>query len=338
MAEDKPERKINWYRSPVGREELAALNQRSDWKGMLQTFGYLGLLVLSGATVWIAAGRLSIPVVLLLLFIHGTLYSFQVNAFHELCHKTVFKTKALNTIFMQVVGFLSWSNPILYWASHQEHHKYTLHPPDDLEVVFPIKLTLKAYLETAVVNPLDLYTRLRTSIRLSFGRLEVEWENHLFPPWAIALRQSLFNWARIHLVVQILLVIISLYLHLWLVPVLITLAPFYGGWLAYFCNNSQHVGLQDNVPDFRLCTWTVILNPVLSFLYWHINYHTEHHMYAAVPCYNLSKLHDLIKSDLPPSPMGLYAIWKKIIEILKLQAADPKYQYVAELPVHSPSQ
>jgi fatty acid desaturase len=213
-----------------------------------------------------------------------------------------------------------------------------LHPPDDLEVVFPIKLTLKAYLETAVVNPLDLYTRVRTSIRLSFGRLEGEWENHLFPPSAIALRRSLFNWARIHLVVQILLVIISLYLHLWLVPVLITLAPFYGGWLAYFCNNSQHVGLQDNVPDFRLCTWTVILNPVLSFLYWHINYHTEHHMYAAVPCYNLSKLHDLIKSDLPPSPMGLYAIWKKIIEILKLQAADPKYQYVAELPVHSPSQ
>jgi hypothetical protein len=35
MAGEKPERKITWYRSPVGRKELAALNQRSDWKGML---------------------------------------------------------------------------------------------------------------------------------------------------------------------------------------------------------------------------------------------------------------------------------------------------------------
>jgi hypothetical protein len=55
---DKPkERKIAWYRSPVERATLAALNQRSDWKGLLQTFGHLGLLVLSGAAAWYAAGR-----------------------------------------------------------------------------------------------------------------------------------------------------------------------------------------------------------------------------------------------------------------------------------------
>jgi fatty acid desaturase len=338
MAGEKPERKITWYRSPVGREELAALNQRSDWKGMLQTLGYLGLLVLSGAAVWFAVGRFPLPVVLLLLFIYGTFYAFLLNAFHEFCHKSVFKTRALNTIFLQVVSFLSWSNPVLFWTSHQEHHKYTLHPPDDLEVVLPIKLTLKAFLKSAVVNPWDLYGRVKASIRLSFGRLEGEWENALFTPSAVALRRSLFNWARIHLVVEVLIVIISLYFHLWLVPVLITLAPFYGGWLQYLCNNTQHVGLQDNVPDFRLCTWTVILNPFVRFLYWHMNYHTEHHMYAAVPCYNLGRLHDQIKADLPPSPVGLYAMWKKIIGILKIQEVDTKYQYGAELPAHSSSQ
>ena len=61
-------------------------------------------------------------------------------------------------------------------------------------------------------------------------------------------------------------------------PVLITLAPFYGGGLQWLCNNTQHIGLQDDVPDFRLCCRTVILNPVVSFLYWRMNYHTEHHM------------------------------------------------------------
>jgi fatty acid desaturase len=332
MAGEKPDRKINWYRSPVGREELAILNQRSDWKGLLQTLGYLGLLVLSGAAVWFAIGRFPLPVVLLLLFIYGTFYAFLLNAFHEFCHKSVFKTRALNTIFLQVVSSLGWMNPVLFWTSHQEHHKYTLHPPDDLEVVLPIKLPLKAFLKSAVVNPWDFYGRVKTSIRLSFGRLEGEWENAIFPPSAVALRRNLFNWARIHLAVEVLIVVISLYFHLWLVPVLVTLAPFYGGWLQYLCNNTQHVGLQDNVPDFRLCTWTVILNPFVRFLYWHMNYHTEHHMYAAVPCYNLGKLHDQIKSDLPPSPVGLYAMWKKMLGILKIQAVDPKYQYVAELP------
>jgi hypothetical protein len=50
------ERKISWYRTPVSREALAALNQRSDWQGLLQTLGYLGLLVLSGAAAWYATG------------------------------------------------------------------------------------------------------------------------------------------------------------------------------------------------------------------------------------------------------------------------------------------
>jgi fatty acid desaturase len=86
------------------------------------------------------------------------------------------------------------------------------------------------------------------------------------------------------------------------------------------------------VPDFRLCCRTVELNPVLRFLYWQMNYHTEHHMYAAVPCYNLRKLHKAILADMPPCPNGLVAAWRQIITIMRRQAVDPTYQYVAPLP------
>jgi fatty acid desaturase len=327
------ERKIAWYRSPVDRETLAQLNQRSDWKGLLQTLGHLGLLALTAAAAFYAAGQLPVVVLLLILFLHGTFYAFLLNGFHELCHKSVFKTKALNVFFLQLVSFLSWYNPVLFWASHQEHHKYTLHPPDDLEVVLPIQLTLKDFLKSAVVNPWDFYGRLKASLRLSFGRLEGEWENALFAaPEKSELRRSLFNWARFHLLGHTLLTAVSLYFGLWLVPVLVTLAPFYGGWLLFLCNNTQHIGLQDNVPDFRLCTRTIYLNPFVRFLYWQMNYHTEHHMYAAVPCYNLAKLHAAIRDDLPHCPSGLVETWKEIIAILKKQQLDPTYQYVAELP------
>jgi fatty acid desaturase len=167
---------------------------------------------------------------------------------------------------------------------------------------------------------------------LSTGRLEGEWENALFPESAVALRRSLFRWARIQLVGQALIVVVSLALGLWMVPILVTLAPFYGGALQYLCNNTQHAGLMDNVPDFRLCCRTIILNPVVRFLYWHMNYHTEHHMYAAVPCYNLEKLHAQIEPDLPHCPVGLVATWKELIPILQQQRVDPEYQFVAELP------
>jgi fatty acid desaturase len=66
-----------------------------------------------------------------------------------------------------------------------------------------------------------------------------------------------------------------------------------------------------------------------------MNFHTEHHMYAAVPCYNLTKLHALIKHDMPPCPRGLYQTWKQINEILQRQKVDAGYQYVAPLPARS---
>ena len=334
MISDQRELKINWYRSPVERETLAALNRRSDARGLLQTLGHLGLLVLTGAAAWYAVGRLHWAVVLLILYIHGAFWAFLLNAFHELCHKTVFKSKWLNGAALQVVSFLSWYNPVMFWASHQEHHKYTLHPPEDLEVVLPQTITLESFLKSSLINPWDFVARLKNLVRLSLGRLEGEWENALFPETAVALRRSLFTWARVQLGLHALIVIVSLALGLWMIPVLITLAPFYGGGLQYLCNNTQHSGLQDEVDDYRLCCRTILLPGFLQFLYWHMNFHTEHHMYAAVPCYNLEALHRAVRPDLPWVP-GLIDAWKEILAIQKRQKIDPSYQYIAELPARS---
>ena len=332
MSTELTKRRIAWYKSPIGRNELAALNQRSDWKGSLQTLGHLGLLVVTGTAAYLAAGRVPLAVLLLILFIHGTFYAFLLNGFHELVHKTVFKTRVLNVIFTEIFSFLSMSNPVMFWASHQEHHKYTLHPPEDLEVVLPQKLTVESFLKAAVVNPWDLWFRLILVTRLAFGQVEGRWEETLFPPSAVEERRGLFNWARIILVGHILIVAVSLYFGLWMIPVVVTLAPFYGGWLQWLCNNTQHAGLQDNVPDFRLCTRTFLVNPLVQFLYWDMNYHIEHHMYAAVPCYNLGKLHKAIAADLPHCPSGLLATWQEIIPIIRRQRVEPQYQFVVDLP------
>lgn len=327
--------RIKWYRSPVSAEDLARLNKRSDWEGLIQSVGYLCILAFTGACAWVAVGRSPVLVVLALLFVHGTFYGFIINGFHELCHQTVFQTRSLNQIFRAVYSFLGWYNPIFFWASHQEHHKYTLHAPDDLEVVLPVKVTLRSFLSFAFVNPVGLVNRLISVTRLAFGKIDGEWANSLFPPEKAAERRALFTWARILLLGHGLIVVVSLFLGLWIIPIIVTLAPFYGAGFQYLFNEAQHVGLSDHVSDYRLNTRTILLNPFLRFIYWHMNYHIEHHMYAAVPCYNLGKLHELIKDDLPYCPLGLIDTWAQILPIIRRQQQDPGYVYVPELPNRS---
>jgi fatty acid desaturase len=222
----------------------------------------------------------------------------------------------------------------MFWASHQEHHRFTLHPPDDLEVVLPQKLTLRSFLQNALINPWDFYYRFRLNFLAALGKVEGQWSTYLFPESNVTGRRNLAAFGRFLLIGQAVIVLVSLYFGWWMVPVVVTLAPFYGGWLQYLCNNTQHAGLMDNNPDYRLCTRTIYLHPFVQFLYWHMNYHIEHHMFAAVPCYKLGRLHAAIKEDLPPT-QGLVGAWKEIIAILKKQKEDPKYQYMAKLPVRT---
>ena len=332
MADGSHKPTIHWYRCPVSREDLAALNKRSNVKAALQTCGYLGLLGVTGTAACLAAGRIHWSLVLVLLFVHGTGYAFIINGFHELVHDSVFKSRKLNRFFLRIFSFLGWHNHIGFWASHTEHHKYTLHPPADLEVVLPAKLTLRDFLSRGFIDPRRFYDTVKMTLRLSRNRLEGDWEKHLFETVVPQQRRYYVNWARFLLVGHATIVIVSLALGLWMIPVVVTLASCYGGALQWLCNNTQHIGLKDDVDDFRLCTRTITLNPVFQFLYWHMNFHIEHHMYAAVPCYNLGKLHRMIRHDLPQCPRGLAPAWRQIGTILRRQKTEPSYQYEPDLP------
>ena len=325
--------RIDWYRSPLTREQLVGLNRKSDLLGLLQTGGFLAVLVGTGVAALLAVGRLPWPLVVLLFLVHGTCTTFLVNGFHELIHDSVFKTRALNRAFLWVFAFWGWYSHVYFWASHTAHHKYTLHPPDDLEVVLPQRVTLWTYLRLALVDFPGLAQRTRMFGRWTVGVVRGEWESQLFPPSEPELRRRLFRWARIVVIGHAVLVSGALALGWWYVPLLTTFSRFFAGGLQYLCNTAQHIGLQDNVSDFRRSTRTIILNPLLRLLYWHMNFHIEHHMYAAVPCYRLGRLHRLIDHDLPPSPRGLVQTWTRIAATMRKQRADPSYQYLAELPV-----
>ena len=104
-----------------------------------------------------------------------------------------------------------------------------------------------------------------------------------------------------------------------------------GHWLRWLVGGPMHAGLRDNVPDFRLCVRSNTLDPISEFLYWGMNWHTEHHMYAGVPCYNLARLYRVIRDDVP-KPRTLLGSWREILAIWKRQ------QGGSRLPVrHAPA-
>ena len=116
-------------------------------------------------------------------------------------------------------------------------------------------------------------------------------------------------------------------------PVLFILLPnFYGKTLFEIFGIIQHAGLLNNSKDHRLSTRDVYLNPIFSFLYWHMEYHIEHHMYPLIPSYNLKKLHALIKHQLPPAKKNLWDAYKEIIPAILKQANNPNYVLKVDLP------
>ena len=90
-------------------------------------------------------------------------------------------------------------------------------------------------------------------------------------------------------------------------------------------------GLRDDVPDFRKCVRTITLDPLSEFIYWRMNWHLEHHMFAGVPCYNLKKLHRAVAHDMP-RPRTFLGAWREMREIWHRQQEDPGYQFDTPLP------
>jgi len=116
-----------------------------------------------------------------------------------------------------------------------------------------------------------------------------------------------------------------------MLPLLVSLPVFTANALRYFVGLPMHCGLRDDVPDFRLCVRSITLDPISEFLYWHMNWHTEHHMFAAVPCYRLPRLHQMVAADMP-TPRTLIGAWREMRETWRRQLADSSYQFDTPLP------
>ncbi|MAE65052.1 MAG: fatty acid desaturase [Phycisphaeraceae bacterium] len=313
--------------------------QRSNLRGAFQAVGHLALWACTGTITYICFTQQWWIGFAAALFCHGTIGAFfRGLAVHELGHGTVFRTMWLNRFFLRLYSLLGWWNYHEYAMSHTYHHRYTLHPRGDREVMLPRNPTLAALciLQLFTVNfafktdANSIFFVFRRLLSAAFNRYDDPWIRDLYEGQPEARRQAV-RWARIVLAFQVVVIGGSFAIGQPILALIISGHQFIGNWLRYFVALPMHCGLRDDVPDFRLCVRTIRLNPLSEFLYWHMNWHTEHHMFAGVPCYNLSKIYEQVKDDMPV-PRSLVGAWREMREAWRRQKTEPEYEFDTPLP------
>ena len=340
-AEVRKSRRIHWYRCPIDRETLREFVEPGDARGLLQALGHLGIWATTGGLAWYFFTLDIWWAFCLLLFLHGTVAAFFTAPHHELCHTTVFRTKRLNELFLRIFAFLGWQNFEIYRFSHTHHHRFTLFVGGDREKVMPEHPSLRPLylLQLFTVNVTGGYhSRGLIPVLRHFVAIALNRFDRPFNYWGPELyeghheeRMKAVRWARLVLLLHAVAIAFFAGIGEPILAVLVSGSIFFAGWLRYFVGVTQHCGLRSNVADFRKCTRTITLDPVTQFLFWYMNWHVEHHMYGAVPCYNLEKLHRVVAHDMP-EPRTLIGAWKEMRETWNRQQREPGYEYDTPVP------
>ena len=316
---DWKHRDIAWIRVAISPEDLRRFTRRSNFRGFCQSLGFLAVLAATGSTAYYALMQHHWVLLAVALYAHGTIYKHFGDALHELSHNTVFASRWLSVAMTTLCGWLYWPwNPHMYRLSHQSyHHRYTLHQGSDGEdtpnyVELTPKLAFNLFfrvfeLKALIHNLGRLFTVKPTTKGWRNRGYHLDtWEQFILQRAPDSQRRQIYRFAVFALISHVLFVAACLLLKLWFLPVLITFAPFYGaGFHGFLCGTHQHAAREANNPDFRISCGDAILDPLSSFLYWHMEYHTEHHMFAGIPCYNLKAFSRFIADQMPPKERSI---------------------------------
>lgn len=257
----------------LSRSEIAALSEKSDLRAFLTLSIQLVLFTAAFALAILWPNPLTI--VLAILLLGGRIQAFGVMT-HDCAHGAFFKSPALNQFFGKwIVGGPAHTPLEAYRRYHLNHHRHAGTPDDPDKWMVKNYPVTKASLKRKFTRDLTGQTGVRDLI----GEIKrFTWESNgptlvfhlvlagaltaLGAPWAYLLfwAARLFVYPAIHRLRQI----------------------------------SEHGVVPDrDVLDARLNTGTTIPRwwERLFVSPCNVNYHLEHHIFAAVPPYRLPALH-----------------------------------------------
>jgi fatty acid desaturase len=319
--------KSAWWEPRIDRATLKGLMKRSDGPGLYFLAVWAVLLLLTGVGIHLARGSAwVVPAVIA----YGVVLGFAYAPSHECAHGTAFRTRWLNEAVLWFSSFIWGESPTHRRFAHSHHHTNTWHWKVDAQMGYTNPVRMRTWFGD-VIGLLEFWPRAKLMVRHARGRI-TDRERVYLPDNQVA---AVVREARMLMAGYLALLAWAAIGQTW-VPMLYFFIPrFAGAFGVYSFITTQHMAMAQDVNDHRLCTRSMTNSWLGRVLYWTMNYHIEHHMFAAVPCYHLGRLHQMIRHDLPPTPKGLIGVWKEIDAILRRQAVDPDYQYAAPLPNNS---
>ena len=315
-----------WRLSPVQREHLLALMKRRNNPAVFHTVLWLVLLVVSGAWLWLTwLSWWSLPAA----FAYGTLYGSASDArWHECGHRTAFASKRANDIIYYIASFMDIREPVSWRWSHNRHHADTLIVGRDPEIAYP-RPTPYWRIVADMFGVFSTAAEFRKYGHNIMGKLSPDESTYVPPREA----DAAIRWGRIHCALFAGVLAWSVAARSLLPLMLFGLPSMYGRWLLVVFGTTQHAAMAEDVLDHRLNTRTVLMGPVLRFLYLNMNYHLEHHMYPAVPYHALPQLHELLANDLPTPYPNMRSAYRDILPALRRQRNDATFHLTPTMPL-----
>lgn len=265
-------------------EDQTRLTRRSDGRGLQHLAGHVAL-ILSGA-VWIAQGW---PLWWAVLPLQGICLVFLFTLEHEATHKTPFANETLNEWVGRVCGVILILPFEWFRYFHLAHHRHTNIPGQDPELAAGQKQYDGWVPFLWHVSGLPYWgAMLRQLVVNATGRANTGY----LPARAIPRLTHEARWMlALYGIAALGLIWSPLLLWVWIVPVLLG-QPFLRLYLITEHGRCPQVA---NMLDNSRTTYTTA---IVRFLAWNMPYHTEHHVFPAVPFHKLPELHDAMKDHL----------------------------------------
>ena len=314
-----------WYTTDISRAELRELMRRSDGPAIRDTIIWLACLIgFAAAAITLWPSWWSVPFWLA----YGVLYGSSTDSrWHECGHGTAFKTRWMNDAVYQLACFMIMRNPVTWKYGHTRHHTDTTIVGRDPQILSRRPPNLPKMLAN-LVGIVDVPMAFKSMIQLSAGHLTAE-EKAYVPE---AKRPTAIRVARIWLSIYFATFASAIWMGSILLLMVVGLPRMYGAWHQVITGILQHAALADNVPDHRLNSRTILMNPISRFIYWNMNYHIEHHMFPTVPYHKLPELHERIKHDTPAPNRSMWEAIRETVPVQIRQLRDPEFFLIRDLP------
>jgi fatty acid desaturase len=284
--------------------KLAALNRRSDARGLLQLGGHAAALAASGLLLNRTLGSwLAVPATVL----HGAVLIFLFAPLHESIHRTAFRSRRLNDVVARVLGFLLLLPADYFRAFHFAHHRHTQDPAKDPELALAKPATWGQWLIHASGWR---YWRGQTVglVQHALGRTP--------EPFLARDARRIVAEARLTLAGYAFIAVVALAAGSW-APLVYWVGPALAGqpFLRLYLL-AEHTGCP-LVADMLANSRTTLTNAAVRFFAWNMPYHAEHHAFPSVPFHALPRLHRELREDLRVVGRGYLAVQRGIMQHLR---------------------